>query len=289
MRATSCSDARAAATGVGVARAAAPKRDDPLRAAKVVFTEAAVPRVGRATCSSTLKGPGGGAGASGARVCTYGYCSLKGHAHASAVAPLGAFVASRRRLIKTQQSMKLKGASPFRKPNNNGGGAGDGFFVGIRAGAGAAAPTAGSDVSCSASDLPAEEEEEEVGAMVVGRVGYVMFGHLGCCGGGDYAAERGGRAEHFGASADGSCGSSDVVSDASSVELLLGTTTRTKHHRGREEEAALVFHEEEDFGACKSDISEELDAKHKRNISGGEISCNAFLHTFWNRDAIADA
>jgi hypothetical protein len=182
--------------------------------------------------------------------------------------------------------MKLKGASPFRKPNNKGAVAGDGFFVGIRAGAGAAAPTAGSDVSCSASDLPAEEEE--VGAMVVGRVGYVMFGHLSCCGGGDYAAERRGRAEHFGASADGSCGSSDVVSDASSVELLLGTT-RTKHHRGREEEAALVFHEEEDFGACKSDISEELDAKHKRNISGGEISCNAFLHTFWNRDAIADA
>ncbi|XP_012701623.1 uncharacterized protein LOC101768578 isoform X1 [Setaria italica] len=242
MRATSCSDARA---GAGVGRAAAPAapppppKREPVRA-KVVFTAAAAPRVGRATCSSTMKGPGAG----GAHVCSYGYCSLKGHVHAS-VAPLSSFVASRRRLIKTQQSMKLKGASPFRKPRNCG--AGDGFFVEIRAGARAAAPTVGSDASCS--DLSAEE----VDAMVR-RMEYVVFDHLSC---GDDAE---GRAKDLGASADGSCGSSDVISDAS-VELL-GTT---KHHRGREE-AALVDHEDEDFGACKSDISEELDAKHERNI-----------------------
>ncbi|CAL4972136.1 unnamed protein product [Urochloa decumbens] len=186
-----------------------------------------------------MKGPGAG----GAHVCPYGYCSLKGHVHAS-VAPLSSFVASRRRLIKTQQSMKLKGASPFRKPSN-----GDGFFVEIRAGAGAAAPTVGSDATCS--DLSAEE----VDAMVR-RMEYVMFDSLSC---GDGA---GSRAKDLGASVDGSCGSSDVISDAS-VELL-GTTT--KHRRGREE-AALPDHEDEDFGACKSDISEELDAKHERNTT----------------------
>ncbi|CAO1940943.1 unnamed protein product [Urochloa humidicola] len=247
MRATSCSDAKA---GTGVRAAAAPAapppppppKREPVKA-KVVFTAAAAaPRVGRATCSSTLKGPGAG----GAHVCPYGYCSLKGHVHAS-VAPLSTFVASRRRLIKTQQSMKLKGASPFRKPSN-----GDGFFVEIRAGTGGAAPTVGSDATCS--DLSAEE----VDAMVR-RMEYVMFDNLSC---GDGAE---GRAKDLGASVDGSCGSSDVISDASSVELL---GKMTKHRRGREE-AALPDHEDEDFGACKSDISEELDAKNERNIPGG--------------------
>ncbi|CAO2181736.1 unnamed protein product [Urochloa humidicola] len=239
MRATSCSDAKAGAGGRAAAPAAPPPKREPVRA-KVVFTAAAAaPRVGRATCSSTMKGPGAG----GAHVCPYGYCSLKGHIHAS-VAPLSSFVASRRRLIKTQQSMKLKGASPFRKPSN-----GDGFFVEIRAGAGAAGPKVGSDATCS--DLSAEQVDS-----MVRRMEYVMFDELSC---GDGA---GGRAKDFGASVDGSCGSSDVISDAS-VELL-GTTT--KHHRGREE-AALPDHEDEDFGACKSDISEELDAKHERNIA----------------------
>ncbi|CAO2167726.1 unnamed protein product [Urochloa humidicola] len=154
--------------------------------------------------------------------------------------------ASRRRLIKTQQSMKLKGASPFRKPNNSG----DGFFVEIRAGAGG--PTVGSDATCS--DLSAEE----VDAMVR-RMEYAMFDNFSC---GDGAE---GRAKDLGASVDGSCGSSDVISDASSVQLLGETT---KRRRGREE-AALPDHEEEDFGACKSDISEELDAKNERAIPGG--------------------
>ncbi|CAL4952691.1 unnamed protein product [Urochloa decumbens] len=251
MRATSCSDAKAGTGGRAAASPAAPPpppvaKREPVRA-KVVFTAAAAaPRVGRATCSSTMKGPGAG----GAHLCPYGYCSLKGHVHPS-VAPLSSFVASRRRLIKTQQSMKLKGASPFRKPSN-----GDGFFVEIRAGAGAAAPTVGSDATCS--DLSAEE----VDAMVR-RMEYVMFDSLSC---GDGA---GSRAKDLGASVDGSCGSSDVISDAS-VELLGSTT---KHHRGREE-AALPDHEDDDFGACKSDISEELDAKNERNFPGGEISDN---------------
>ncbi|CAL4952690.1 unnamed protein product [Urochloa decumbens] len=245
MRATSCSDAKAGTGGRAAASPAAPPpppvaKREPVRA-KVVFTAAAAaPRVGRATCSSTMKGPGAG----GAHLCPYGYCSLKGHVHPS-VAPLSSFVASRRRLIKTQQSMKLKGASPFRKPSN-----GDGFFVEIRAGAGAAAPTVGSDATCS--DLSAEE----VDAMVR-RMEYVMFDSLSC---GDGA---GSRAKDLGASVDGSCGSSDVISDAS-VELLGSTT---KHHRGREE-AALPDHEDDDFGACKSDISEELDAKNERNFPG---------------------
>ncbi|CAO1947252.1 unnamed protein product [Urochloa humidicola] len=243
MRATSCSDAKA---GAGVRATAAPSapppppKREPVRA-KVVFTAAAA-RVGRATCSSTMKGTGSGGGA---HVCPYGYCSLKGHVHAS-VAPLSTFVASRRRLIKTQQSMKLKGASPFRKPNNSG----DGFFVEIRAGAGG--PTVGSDATCS--DLSADE----VDAMVR-RMEYAMFDNFSC---GDGAE---GRAKDLGASVDGSCGSSDVISDASSVQLLGETT---KRRRGREE-AALPDHEEEDFGACKSDISEELDAKNERAIPGG--------------------
>ncbi|RLM60535.1 uncharacterized protein C2845_PM14G12890 [Panicum miliaceum] len=237
MRATSCSDAKAGTGDRAATPAAPPPKREPVRA-KVVFT-AAAPRVGRATCSSTMKGPGAGE----AHACPYGYCSLKGHVHAS-VAPLSSFVASRRRLIKTQQSMKLKGASPFRKPNSGGG---DGFFVEIRAGAGAAAPPAGSDVTCS--DL----STEEVDAMVR-RMEYVMFDQLSR---GDDAE---GRAKGSGALVDGSCGSSDVISDGS-VELLGASK-----HRRRREEAALVDLEDGDFGACKSDISEELDAKHETNI-----------------------
>ncbi|PUZ52989.1 hypothetical protein GQ55_5G018000 [Panicum hallii var. hallii] len=237
MRGTSCSDAKAGTGGRAATPAAPPPKREPVRA-KVVFT-AAPPRVGRATCSSTMKGPGAGE----AHACPYGYCSLKGHVHASA-APLSSFVASRRRLIKTQQSMKLKGASPFRKPNSGGG---DGFFDEIRAGAGAAAPPAGSDVTCS--DL----STEEVDAMVR-RMEYVMFDQLSR---GDDAE---GRAKGSGASVDGSCGSSDVISDGS-VELLGASK-----HRRRREEAALVDLEDGDFGACKSDISEELDAKHETNI-----------------------
>nr|CAB3475448.1 unnamed protein product [Digitaria exilis] len=226
MRATTCSDAKAGAGARVAAPSSPPSKREPVRA-KVVFAAAAAvaaaPRVGRATCSSTMKGPGVG----GAHVCPYGYCSLKGHVH-EPVEPLGSFVASRRRLIKTQQSMKLKGASPFRKPGNGGG-----FFVEVRAGVrAAAAPTVGSDASCS--DLSAEEMD-----AMVRRMDYVVFDRV------SYGDEVEGRARDLGASVDGSCGSSDVISDAS-VELL-GTTK----HRGRKEDEALVDHEDEDFGACK--------------------------------------
>jgi hypothetical protein len=55
--------------------------------------------------------------------------------------------------------MKLKGASPFRKPSTGGGG----YFVEIRAGS--TAPTVTSDVSCS--DLSAEDAPEGLGAASV--------------------------------------------------------------------------------------------------------------------------
>jgi hypothetical protein len=228
MRATTCSGARSSA-------AAAP-HPQPGRE-KAVLTAAAL-RACRATCSSAMKGPGA---AGSADACPYAYCSFKGHAHAAAsVPPLGAFVAARRRLIKTQQRMKLKGASPFRKPRNAAAGHGSGYFVEIRA---------GSDVT--SSDLSSDE---------VGRTEHVVFGRLGCCGG---DAEGSGAA-----SVDGSCASSDVIS-ASSVEPS-GTTK----HRGLEEKKTLVDHGGEDMGDCRSDISEELDVKHGGNNPQGEVSSN---------------
>ncbi|XP_074574975.1 uncharacterized protein LOC141831504 [Curcuma longa] len=76
----------------------------------------------RATCSSTLKsckfpeflelGHGGteAEGTSAVKVCPYKYCSLNGHLHGQADFPaLKTFLASRR------ESMKQRGASPFRK------------------------------------------------------------------------------------------------------------------------------------------------------------------------------
>ncbi|EHA8589035.1 putative calmodulin binding protein PICBP [Cocos nucifera] len=82
--------------------------------------------VNRATCSSTLKdskfpkvldlNPGGteSEGTSIMKVCPYTYCSLNGHEHES-LPPLKRFLSARRRLLKTQKSMKLKGLSSFRK------------------------------------------------------------------------------------------------------------------------------------------------------------------------------
>ncbi|BAS93770.1 Os05g0381600, partial [Oryza sativa Japonica Group] len=137
--------------------------------------------LGRATCSSTMKeakfpdaldlAPGAtdAEGPAATRVCPYTYCSLNGHAHSPAV-PLRSFLASRRRLIKTQQSMKLRGVSAFRKgaahqrpedTNGAGGGArvapppplideealGD-FFVEVYAG-----PRVSTDMSCSDMSL----------------------------------------------------------------------------------------------------------------------------------------
>ncbi|CAM0955766.1 unnamed protein product [Alopecurus aequalis] len=96
---------------------------------KVLFPEPAAtasPGMVRPTCSSTLKetkfpsaldlAPGStdAEGPAAMRVCPYNYCSLNGHTHSPAV-PLRSFLATRRRLIKTQQSMKHKGVSAFRK------------------------------------------------------------------------------------------------------------------------------------------------------------------------------
>lgn len=76
----------------------------------------------RATCSSTLKDskfpmyldlhPGGteSEGTSVMKVCPYTYCSLNGHCHVPSP-PLKRFLSARRRLLKTQKSMKLKGLS----------------------------------------------------------------------------------------------------------------------------------------------------------------------------------
>lgn len=92
---------------------------------KVLFQKLNL-NLNRATCSSTLKdskfpkalglNPGGTEleGTSVVRVCPYTYCSLNGHVH-EPMPPLKSFLASKRKLIKTQQSMKLKGFSPFRK------------------------------------------------------------------------------------------------------------------------------------------------------------------------------
>ncbi|GJM91889.1 hypothetical protein PR202_ga08308 [Eleusine coracana subsp. coracana] len=139
----------------------------------------------------------------------------QGHGHARAsVEPLNDFLASRRRLIKTQQSMKLKGASPFRKPNNSGG---EGYFVEMH-NAAAAPPV----TSCSG--LPTEEMAE-----------YVTFrGRLSCWG-------------------------------------------RPRIAAAKDRENFVVDHEDDyfDFGACKSDISDELGVEHEANISedvGGDAA-----------------
>ncbi|WVZ67412.1 hypothetical protein U9M48_016488 [Paspalum notatum var. saurae] len=238
MKATSCSGAKA-----GAGAPAAPPQ--PARS-KAVLAPAA-PRVGRATCSSAMRGPGAGA-------CPYSYCSFKGHAHAP-VDPLGSFVASRRRLIKTQQSMKLKGASPFRKPSTGRPAAGDGgYFLEIRA-----AP-AGSSSDAGSGDFDFSAEEMEA---VARRTEYVLveFDRLGC---GEDCGD--GRAKGLGASADGSCGSSDVVSDGPVEPLSLGRTSLSKNLCPKGDERTLVDHDDDDFGACKSDISEELDSKREGNI-----------------------
>lgn len=79
----------------------------------------------RATCSSTLKeskfpsyimlNPGGTEceGTSVMKVCPYTYCSLNGHHHAP-LPPLKCFLSARRRLLKTQKSIKMEALSPCR-------------------------------------------------------------------------------------------------------------------------------------------------------------------------------
>ncbi|KAG8053946.1 hypothetical protein GUJ93_ZPchr0001g31621 [Zizania palustris] len=251
MRATSSSDARAVRAVGGEAAPAAPPRKREAVRANVVFTK--TPRASRATCSSTMKGFGL---AGAVHVCPYSYCSFKGHVHASSV-PLRSVVASRRRLINKQQSMKLEGVSPLRK-NNNGGGGGNTFFVKIFAGTAASAipPTVGSDASCS--DLSTEDMD-----ATARRVEYAMFDHRSCGDDNEY------KAKDSDGSVDGSCGSSDVISGGS-VELS-GTKSRGCKQVTGEEKGIYMDQEAEDFGACKSDISEELYARYE---DGGADASN---------------
>lgn len=79
----------------------------------------------RATCSSTLKdskfppylmlNPGAteSEGTSVMKVCPYTFCSLNGHRHAP-LPPLKSFLSARRRMLKTQRSVKLEALSPRR-------------------------------------------------------------------------------------------------------------------------------------------------------------------------------
>ncbi|KAL3537645.1 hypothetical protein ACH5RR_001011 [Cinchona calisaya] len=79
--------------------------------------------VQRATCSSTLKdsmfpaylelssGATESEGTSIMKVCPYTFCSLNGHHHAP-FSPLKSFLSARRRMLKTQRSMKLGCLSP---------------------------------------------------------------------------------------------------------------------------------------------------------------------------------
>jgi hypothetical protein len=86
----------------------------------------------RSTCSSTIKdskfppylmlSPGAteSEGTSVMKVCPYTYCSLNGHRH-SPLPPLKCFLSARRRLLKTQKSMKMEVLSPRRaKPSSKG-------------------------------------------------------------------------------------------------------------------------------------------------------------------------
>ncbi|KAH0454859.1 hypothetical protein IEQ34_016783 [Dendrobium chrysotoxum] len=81
--------------------------------------------VNRATCSSTLKdskfpsalelnhGATEAEGTSKIRVCPYTYCSLNGHMH-EPLPPLKCFISARRKLLKTQRSLKVKGLLSFK-------------------------------------------------------------------------------------------------------------------------------------------------------------------------------
>ncbi|KAL0911014.1 hypothetical protein M5K25_019113 [Dendrobium thyrsiflorum] len=81
--------------------------------------------VNRATFSSTLKdskfpsalelnhGATEAEGTSKIRVCPYTYCSLNGHMH-EPLPPLKCFISARRKLLKTQRSLKVKGLFSFK-------------------------------------------------------------------------------------------------------------------------------------------------------------------------------
>ncbi|VAH69178.1 calmodulin binding protein PICBP-like [Triticum dicoccoides] len=252
MRPTSSSGARAGQEVASAAAVASAPAAQPV-GTKAAGLGLATPRAARPTCASAQKsarGGDGGGGCEGHRACRYAYCSFKGHA--AAAPPLGAFLAARRGLIKTEQSMKHRGVSAFRDPKTNPtsnavAGKGAGLFVQVACpGAGARPKTASSGSCCSG--LSAEEVESP----------YVNFGRRSL---------RGGKTDRWGASVDGSCGSSDVISDG--FADLPGTTSspRGKGDIGQEGKASWVHQEEaeEDSVDCRSDISEELGARYECN------------------------
>ncbi|KAM0868124.1 hypothetical protein ACQ4PT_041550 [Festuca glaucescens] len=242
MRPTSSSGARA-----GRESAAAPSAA-PLPDRESAAPGARTPSAARATCSSALKSAlaRGGCGGEG-WVCRYAYCSLKGHAHAAAAPPLGAFVAARRRLIKTEQRMKHRGVSAFRdtktNTNNAAGLGGNGFFVQVYPGASAKAVSSGS----SCSGLSTEEMEA---AVAFGR------------------REAQGKWSDPDGSVDGSCGSSDVISDGFAEPVRTARCPGGKDEIDGDGDAwGHQDQEAEDSGGCRSDISEELGARYQGNTS----------------------
>ncbi|CAM0885163.1 unnamed protein product [Alopecurus aequalis] len=263
MRPTSSSGTRAARDAAAASTRAAGAKAPRQREAEL---GGSTPRAGRATCSSALKSALGGGGCEG-RVCRYAYCSLKGHAQAP---PLGTFVAAaRRRLIKTEQSMKHRGVSAFRDTKTTNGGGGGGFFVQVYPGA----KTASSSGS-SCSGLSTEETD----AAVVGRMGssrHVTFDPRGCRDAHDKWSDPDG-------SVDGSCGSSDVISDG--FADLVGTASSPGRKGQIDGDGDAWGHQDqeaEDSAACRSDISEELGERYQGNIpkerGGGEASVGSSM------------
>ncbi|KAF0922805.1 hypothetical protein E2562_002057 [Oryza meyeriana var. granulata] len=244
MRGTSSSDAKVGRRPSRPLSSASPPRRRPVRMVtrgKVLFPKATTAGLGRATCSSTMKeakfpdaldlAPGAtdAEGPAAMRVCPYTYCSLNGHVHSPAV-PLRSFLASRRRLIKTQQSMKLKGVSAFRKgaglprPEDKSGARaaplidedalGD-FFVEVYAG-----PRVSTDMSCS--DMSLDEMDATVRRMefvVVDRCGVDESNEKGNSLDGCVAGDGDARLEErFGACRDNSSECSDASISGEFVE-----------------------------------------------------------------------
>ncbi|KAL6610120.1 hypothetical protein ACP70R_040089 [Stipagrostis hirtigluma subsp. patula] len=326
MRATSSSDAKGGRRARATASASAsPARRRPavrvVTRGKVLFPDAPAVVSGsgglaRATCSSTMKeskfpaaldlAPGAtdAEGPAAMRVCPYTYCSLNGHAHAPAV-PLRSFLASQRRLIKTQQSMKIKGVSAFRKKSgekNGGSGGGCGgaakvaplidqeavgdFFVEVYAG-----PRVSSDMSCS--DMSLDEMD-----ATVRRMEFVVFDRCGAdddkekgddvavCGDGEHHP---GLEKKLGACRDSSseCSGADVAGDfleevpwmryheydSFDDEILEEQKLREKKAGGAEfsEEQEGEDQDEGTSGRsgdeCDKEASEEQEANDEENIS----------------------
>lgn len=294
MRATSSSGAKAGRRGAGaVPSSASPtSRRGPVRVVtrgRVLFPTPEVPGMVRPTCSSTMKeakfpgaldlAPGAtdAQGPAAMRVCPYNYCSLNGHAHSPAV-PLRSFLASRRRLIKTQQSMKHKGVSAFRKgsghqrpedkksspvvsaavakaaPLVDEEALGD-FFVEVYAG-----PRVSSDMSCS--DMSLDEMD-----AAVRRMEFVVFDRCGVGEedekGGDPAARGDGHGDGRPEEEDrlGFCrDSSSECSDEGVPGLISGNIV---------EELPWMRYQGYECDSLYDDVSEERENVQEAEVSEG--------------------